>query len=185
MLVSNTLGLPSLLEADNSKHNLLDILEFFANISIRHLLITNVKEYEKIKTFCYNRRLFLSFVVEKNLAILSKDGCYQESYFFYGIPNSNRKLDFTSNTLEANNNLIITNFKYTGKKNLRKTICRKDFEQTFLTKNYDFITLFCKDSVINFLAPHLLERKYLKVLTINLNKDYIYFYAKNATRNKL
>jgi hypothetical protein len=187
LLKTNSLGLPTLLEADNETHSIKEIITTFnylpncSAIVIRNLRETNLAEH-------LNFNSSSSILPNKKLGFVSKSRAHFSHWCLE--TEVKRKLVMDKKTIDLGNLLLIKQIATPGSRP-RKGINPQQFEEEFFKKEYEYVA-FPSDSysIRPIVLPHLLDRGFKRVCGFKVprilgpvtrwyNQDYLWLFAKD------
>lgn len=168
MLTANDLGLPSLLQADNSTHSAKEIFHWFktSGPAVQSIVVKNCKDFQEfLKLFRGEMYWSVYEVKSKGLAFLNKTRASEP----YGeLTNEvKRKINLTFSKVELGKTLLVTGCQYgQGIYSLKKGISNEQFDKQINLDRYDCLALQVTDYVVSLLKPHMRRKGFDRVSSL-------------------
>jgi hypothetical protein len=168
LLVSNTLGLPNLLEANNETSTIDDILKCFKGVVNQEcLVIKNLKEKHFLTGFAHHSRYDVHYSNKGTTAFVSKA---PEGAYYFGATRMStdrkRKLRLSVKKTEMDNLLLVSEV-YAYGVGFRIGISEAQFKEDFTEeKEFEYVATDNSWVTNTLMLPHLKKLGFKRVLKI-------------------
>jgi hypothetical protein len=168
LLVSNTLGLPNLLEANNETSTINDILKCFKGVVNQEcLVIKNLKEKHFLTGFVHHFRYEVRYSNKGTTAFVSKS---PENVYYFGATmlstDRKRKLRLSVKKTEIDKLLLVSDVNAYGV-GFRIGLSEAQFKEEFTEeKEFDYVATNNTWVTNTLMLPHLKKLGFKRVLKI-------------------